>query len=96
MRKKKDSKPLSPTPVKLELALKKRLEKLSKTKERSVHWLMKKAIEHYVSHEEEAEKLKQETIKRWQEAEQGRVFSNDSVTAWLKTWGTDEEDDRPT
>lgn len=86
---------LCPTGVKLETAMKLRLEKLSELKDRSVHWLMKEAIAQYVENEEQAEKLKQETLNRWQEIEQDRVISNESVMAWLDTWGTDHETERP-
>ena len=45
--------------------------------------------------EEAAEQLKQETLKRWAEAERHQVVENDSVIAWLNTWGTDHEHTRP-
>lgn len=56
---------------------------------------MKEAIKQYLAHEEQAEELKQETLYRWQEAEQNKVISNKSVTAWLDSWGTDTEITRP-
>lgn len=86
---------ICPTGVKLEAAMKLRLEKLSALKDRSVHWLMKEAILRYVENEEQAFELKQETLNRWQEIEQNRVISNESVMAWLDTWGTDHETERP-
>lgn len=97
MRKKNPRKTTSSSPlaVKIDLQLKARLDRLSQKKDRSVHWLMKTAIESYVTQEEEAEKLKQETLERWQEAQQGKTVSNESVIAWLKTWGTDKEDEKP-
>lgn len=84
-----------PTGVKLEPPLKAKLVKLSKLKHRTTHWLMKEAIRKYVEEEERAEKLKQETLARWQEAEQNQVVSNDEVMAWLDTWGTEKEKGRP-
>ena len=87
---------ISPLAVKLDPQLKSRLEKLSRTKDRSVHWLMKTAIEHYVALEESEEALRQETQRRWEaEALSDHVVSNDSVMAWLQTWGTDHEVDQP-
>ena len=47
-----------PTGVKLEPAVKSRLEELGKLKQRSMHWLMKEAISQYLEHEEATEKLK--------------------------------------
>lgn len=80
-----------PTGVKLDPELKARLEQLSVLKDRSTHWLMKRAIEQYVATEEQAEALKQETLRRWaQEAELNDVVENDIVMTWLDTWGKDE------
>lgn len=87
---------IQPTGVKLEPAVKTRLKNLSKLKHRTMHWLMKEAIKQYVEHEEEAERIKQETVMRWeQEAERSKIVSNDSVIEWLDTWGTDNETGRP-
>ena len=87
---------IHPTGVKLESNIKTRLKKLSKLKHRTIHWLMKEAIEQYIEHEEEAEKLKQETLTRWeQEAMRNRTVDNKDVMAWLDSWGTDHETGRP-
>ena len=45
---------------------------------------------------ETMEQLQQETLTRWAEVEHGQVVKNDSVIAWLNTWGTDHETTRPT
>ena len=81
--------------IKLPVKLKTRLQKLGKLKERSPHWLMKEAIEHYLDEEEQAEKLKHQTTKRWAEAEQAQVVENAHVIAWLESWGTEQEQERP-
>lgn len=81
--------------VKLDANLADRLERLGECKDRSPHWLMKEAIAHYVEEEEYNERLKQETVARWQEAENGRIVSHQAVTAWLDTWGTEAESKRP-
>src|SRR3972149_2771771 len=86
----------TPTGVKLERTIKSRLKNLSKLRQRTVHWLMKDAISQYLEHQEQTEKLKQETLARWQqEAEQNKVVSNKSVIKWLDTWGADHEIKRP-
>jgi predicted transcriptional regulator len=84
-----------PVTVKLNLDAKKRLQKLGKIKRRSTHWLMKEAIDLYLKHEELTEELKRETLVRWEEAVQGKLVSNQTVTEWLDTWGTDRETNRP-
>jgi predicted transcriptional regulator len=81
--------------VKLEINIKDRLERLGESKDRSPHWLMKEAIVRYIEEEEANEQLKQETLSRWQEAENGKVVNHQAVIDWLNTWGTDEECERP-
>lgn len=81
--------------VKLDPDIKSRLDRLGKTKHRSPHWLMQEAISRYLDQEEHNEQLKQETLSRWQEAEQGRTISHQAVDQWLSTWGTDQETHRP-
>ena len=56
---------------------------------------MKEAITRYLEQEEYSEQLNQETLARWQEAEQGKVVSHQSVNKWLDAWGTIEESGRP-
>lgn len=84
-----------PKVVKLEPDVKDRLERLGELKHRKPHWLMKEAIMRYIEQEEYNERLKQETILRWEEAESGKIVSNKAMTDWLDTWGTDNESDRP-
>ncbi len=81
--------------VKLEPEIKERLDRLGEIKHRKPHWLMKEAIVRYLEQEEYNEQLKQETVARWQEAESGKVVSDQAVMQWLDTWGTDDESDRP-
>jgi predicted transcriptional regulator len=86
---------LIPKVVKLDIEVKDRLERLGKLKNRSPHWLMKEAIVRYLKQEENNERLKQETINSWKEIEKGNIVSHKSVSAWLDTWGTEEEGKRP-
>jgi predicted transcriptional regulator len=88
--------PTTTVAVKLEHEIKERLQKLGQLKHRSAHWLMKQAITAYLEYEEQAEQLKQETLARWQEAESGKIVSHEAVSAWLDTWGTENEIGRPT
>lgn len=81
--------------VKLDPKTKNKLQHLSKVKSRSTHWLMKKAIDDYVEKEETREKLRQESLFRWQEAEAGKVTSHDKVIDWLDSWGTGNEKGKP-
>lgn len=54
-------------------------------KNRSQHWLMKEAIERYLSEEEENERIKRETVERWElYIETGEAISHSIVETWLK------------
>lgn len=81
--------------VKLEPSTKDKLQHLSKVKSRSPHWLMKKAIDDYVAKEENTERLREDSLARWKEAEAGKVVDHDKVMQWLDSWGTEDEKDRP-
>ncbi len=84
---------VQPTAVKLDAELKERLEHLSQIKDRSTHWLMKQAIERYVAAEEQAEALKQETLRRWtEEAELNNLVDHSEVMALLDTWGENDKE----
>ncbi len=81
--------------VKLTTDTKEKLQHLSKIKSRSTHWLMKKAIDDYVEKEEQQERLRLDTLDRWQEAELGNVVDHDKVISWLDNWGTKNDSGRP-
>lgn len=85
----------APLTVKLEFESKERLTNLAKIKQRSTHWLMKKAISEYLTKEEAEEKLKLETICRWKEVEEGKFTSHSKVSEWLDTWGEPNEKEHP-
>jgi len=57
---------------------------------------MKEAIKEYVEKEEGAEKLRQETLERWEAYKTSEeCVSNEAVMNWLDTWGTENETKRP-
>jgi predicted transcriptional regulator len=69
-----------------------RLKALGETRQRSPHWLMKEAINQFLDREEEAEHIRRETLERWSKFEAtGEAVSHEVITAWLKTWGTEDE-----
>ena len=79
--------------VKLKPEINEKLMHLSKIKDRSPHWIMNRAITAYVEQEDRNEQLRQETLKRWKEVEQGEVVDHEKVSKWLDSWGTDNEED---
>lgn len=80
------------TGIKLDGRMRARLKALSRLKQRSQHWLMKEAIERYLEQEEDTERLKRETLERWERYEAtGEHISDRAIRAWLEGWGTEEE-----
>lgn len=78
--------------VKLDDEVYARLKALADARQRSPHWLMKEAIHQFLDREEEADHIRQETMKRWERFESnGEAVEHETVEAWLKTWGTDQE-----
>ncbi|MFI4956847.1 MAG: CopG family ribbon-helix-helix protein [Gammaproteobacteria bacterium] len=68
-------------------SLKKRLDRLAELQERSTHFLIKQAVERYLDAEEEAQALKQETLRRWeQEALLNDTIAHGDVMDWLDSW----------
>ena len=71
--------------VKLDRSVQTRLKTLAQQKERSPHWLLKKAIEEYLAREEEWEREKREDHRRLDEyAQTGESYSLEQVTGWMK------------
>ena len=76
------------TSVKLNDELKERLSKLAKAQERSPHWIMKKAIEEYVTKNEARESFKNEAISSLNDyRETGQYLTSQEVKEWLDSWG---------
>ena len=82
--------------VKIDPALKTRIDNLASARERSSHWIMREAIQDYVEREEAKESFKQEALASWQEfQETGLHLTGQEVQNWLKTWGSKDETKLP-
>ncbi|MDN5924430.1 MAG: CopG family ribbon-helix-helix protein [Xanthomonadales bacterium] len=85
------------TSVKIDDALKERIQQLAGLRKRSSHWIMCEAIQQYVEREEARESFKCEALSAWQDfQETGRHLTGSEVGAWLDTWGTGDEKSAPT
>ena len=80
------------TSLKIDDALKERVQQLASQRRRSSHWIMLEAIQQYVEREEARESFTQEALASWAAyKETGRHLSGEDVRDWLNTWGTDDE-----
>lgn len=84
------------TSIKINDALKSRVQHLAGLRQRSAHWIMREAIAQYVEREEARESFKQEALDAWAEYQQtGHHLTGKEVRAWLNTWGTESETKLP-
>ncbi len=77
---------MSSTPVAVRLGepLKERVRALAGHKHRPMHWLMREAIEQYVTREEQRESFRQEALDAWRDyQETGLHVGGDDADAWL-------------
>lgn len=84
------------TSIKLDEDLKNRIQHLAEVRHRSAHWVMREAIQQYVTHEEAREKFKQDALSSWKSfQETGLHLTYQEVDSWLDTWGTNKEKEIP-
>ncbi|MCH8336387.1 MAG: CopG family ribbon-helix-helix protein [Proteobacteria bacterium] len=84
------------TSVKLDDDLKRRIQNLAESRQRSPHWIMREAIRDYVEREEARESFNREALASWEAyQETGRHLTGQELHDWLRTWGTDRETEIP-
>ncbi|MCL2022447.1 MAG: CopG family ribbon-helix-helix protein [Betaproteobacteria bacterium] len=80
------------TSLKIDDALKGRIQQLAALRQRSSHWIMREAIAQYIEREEARENFRQEALASWKAyQETGRHLTGEEARSWLKTWGTKAE-----
>ncbi len=84
------------TSIKIDDALKGRVQHLANLRQRSAHWIMREAITQYVEREEARESFKREAMASWAEyQETGLHLTGEEVSAWLGAWGSEAETEPP-
>ncbi len=84
------------TSLKIDDALKARVQRLAGMRRRSAHWIMCEAIAQYVEREEARESFRQKAVASWTAyQETGRHLTGQEARAWLTTWGTEAETPLP-
>ena len=82
--------------VRLDEQLERRLNALAAKTQRSKSFLAKEALSRYIEEEEKVQRENEIAIVRWEEyQETGESVSNDAVTDWLESWGSDLEKSCP-
>lgn len=70
--------------IKLDDKTSKRLKTLAQQRNRSAHWLMRDALERYLTEEERYEREKAEDLAEYEDyVLTGKAIDNDTVASWL-------------
>lgn len=84
------------TSIKLDDALKERVQHLAEARRRSAHWIMREAIVQYVEREERREAFKQDALRAWEEYRRtGRHLTLEEADAWLAKLEAGEDAEPP-
>lgn len=82
----------SATSVKLDDAMKGRVQRLAEARKRTSHWIMREAVAQYVEREEKREALRVQNVRAWEEFQASGLHATaEEVDRWLASWGTDDE-----
>lgn len=72
------------TSLKLDVELKQRVQQLASARRRSAHWIMREAVEQYVSREEKREQFRRDALAAWNEYQAtGLHTTAEEADVWL-------------
>ncbi len=75
----------SPTSLKLDTEMKARVERLAESQRRTSHWIVREAIDEYVSREEKRQSFQQDAQAAWEDYQRtGLHLTNGEVGEWLE------------
>lgn len=84
------------TTVKIDDDLKGRIRDLAEARQRSPHWIMRKAIEDYVEKEEKREAFKKDALKAWNEYQENGLHTTAEEThEWLARLVSGDKNKKP-
>lgn len=82
--------------VRLDQQLEDRLIALAEKTQRSKSFLAKEALTRYIEEEERKQRENDIAMARWEEyQETAETISNETMTEWLESWGSDQEKSCP-
>lgn len=76
--------PAPATSLKLDPAIKERVQRLASARRRTPHWILREAVEQYVEREEKREQLRQDAQAAWAQYQAtGLHATAEEADAWL-------------
>ena len=86
---------MSITSIRLQPELEETLQDMAKKLQRSRNWLINQAVKEFIEKQASEEKRWQETLQALDSVKAGKVIDAEAVHAWLESWGTDTELQKP-
>lgn len=84
------------TSLKLDVELKERVQRLAQTRRRSAHWILREAVEQYVSREEKREEFRAAALAAWNDYQTtGLHATAEEGDAWLAQLESGEDAGTP-
>lgn len=84
------------TSLKLDSELKERIQRLAEARRRSAHWIMREAVEQYVSREEKREEFRAAALDAWNGYQAtGLHATAEEADAWLARLEAGERAEAP-
>lgn len=84
------------TSLKIDEALKGRVQALADQRRRSAHWIMLEAIQQYVDREEARESFRQDALRAWEAYQSnGQHLTMGEAEAWLEKLEAGEDAELP-
>jgi predicted transcriptional regulator len=75
---------LCTTSLKIDRAVKERVQRLASARRRTPHWIMREAVEQYLDREEKREKLREDALAAWTDFEAtGMHLTAEEADKWL-------------
>jgi len=86
----------STTSLKLDSQLKDRVQRLAESRRRSAHWIMREAVEEYVTREEKREQFRQDALAAWNHYQTtGLHVTAEEAESWLAKLEAGEDAEAP-
>ena len=82
---------MSVTSVRLQPDVESPLEELAEKLDRSKNYLINQAIKEFIARQSMEESRWEETLQALSSIKSGKSVPEAEVTAWLESWGTDDE-----
>ncbi len=84
------------TSIKLDPDMKDRVQRVAESMRRTPHWVMKEAVEKYITDAERREAWERDSLEALKEMDEtGLHVTSEEVMVWLQSWGTDDEKPAP-